>query len=61
MDENFPAKCFKSNNHATSGSEHISMQFVGFKIPDKSMVVHLFYGFTDASCRTSCVGIRHSQ
>ena len=80
MDEMFPAKCFKSNkmiNHAMSGSEptlHICVQFVGFKIPDKSTVVQSFYGFTDATCQcnitiisrirgilTSCVGIGHSQ
>ena len=80
MDESFPAKCFKSNkmiNHAKSESEpmlHISEQFVGFKIAEKSTVVHSFYGFTDAPCQcnrriigrilgilTSCVGIGHSQ
>ena len=49
------AKRFKSNkmvNHATSESEailHISEQFVGFEIPDKSTVDHLFHGFTDAT------------
>ena len=42
MDESFTAKRFKSNkmiNRVTLGSEatlHISEQFVGFKIPDKS-------------------------
>ena len=57
MDESFPAKRFKSNkmiNRATSGSEttlHISDQFVGFKIPDKSTVNHSFHGFTDATCQ----------
>ena len=55
MDESFPAKRFKSNkmiNCATSGSEptlHISEQFVGFKIPDKSTVDHSFHGFM-ATC-----------
>ena len=59
MDESFPAKCFKSNkmiNRATLGSEatlHISEQFVGFKIPDKSMVHHSFHGFTDATCQSN--------
>ena len=57
MDESFPAKCFKSNkmiNRATSGSQatlHICEQFVGFKIPDKSSVYHLFHGFTDSTCQ----------
>ena len=51
MDESFPTKRFKSNkmiNRATLGSEailHISEQFVGFKIPDKSTVDHSFHGF----------------
>ena len=57
MDESFPAKRFKYNkmiNRATSGSEptlHISDQFVGFKIPDKSTVNHSFQCFTDATCQ----------
>ena len=57
MDESFPAKRFKSKkmiNNATSGSEptlHISDQFVGFKIPDKSAVNHSFHGFTVATCQ----------
>ena len=57
MEENFDAKCFKSNkmiNHTTFGSEptlHISEQYVGFKIPDKSTVDHSFHGFTDATCQ----------
>ena len=51
MDESFPTKRFKSNkmiNRATLGSEailHISEQFVGFKIPDKSTVDHSFHSF----------------
>ena len=59
MDESFPAKCFKPYkmiNRATSGSEttfHISEQFVGFKILDKSTVDHSFHGFTDATCQCS--------
>ena len=57
MDESFSAKLFKSNkmiNSAMSGSEqtlHISEQFVGFKIPDKSTVAHSFHAFTDATCQ----------
>ena len=57
MDESFPAKCLKSKtiiNRATSRSEttlHISEQFVGFEIPDKPTVNHLFHGFTDATCQ----------
>ena len=57
MDESFPAKRFISNKMidcATSRSEttlHISEQFVGFEIPDKPMVNHSFYGFTDATCQ----------
>ena len=63
MDESFPAKRFKSNkmvNRATLGSEatlHISDQFVGFKIPDKSTIDHLFHGFTDATCQSNTVVI----
>ena len=55
MDESFPVKRFKSNkmmNHATSEPTlHISDQFVGFKIPDKSTVNQTFHGFTDATCQ----------
>ena len=59
MDESLPAKRFKSNkiiNRATSGFEatlHISEQFVGFKIPDKSTVDHSFHVFTDATCQSN--------
>ena len=59
MDESFTAKRFKSNkmiNRATLGSGatlHISEQFVGFKIPDKSTVDHSFHGFTDATCQSN--------
>ena len=50
MDESFPAKRFnKMINRATSRSEptlHIREQFEGFKVPDMSLVDHLFHGFT---------------
>ena len=57
MAESLPAKRLKSNemiNGATFRSEatlHISEQFVGFKIPDKSMIGNLVHGFTDATCQ----------
>ena len=59
MDESFPAKRFKSNkmiNRTTCGCEatlHISEQFVGFNIPDKSTVDHSLHGFTDATCQSN--------
>ena len=55
--ENFPAKRFKSKkmvNRTSSRSKsilHISEQFVGFKIPDKSTVDYSFHGFTDTGCQ----------
>ena len=65
MDESFPAKRLKSNkminDRATSGSEatlHINEQIVGFKVPDKSTVDHLFHGFTDATCQRNRTIIR---
>ena len=54
MDDSFPTKRFKMTNRITSGCEptlHISEQFVGFEIPDKSTVDHSFHGFTDATCQ----------
>ena len=55
-------KSFKSNkmiNRAMSGSEptlHISEQFVGFEIPDKSTVDHSFHGSATFQCNRTIIG-----
>ena len=52
MDESFTAKRFKSDKMiscATSISKrtlHISEQFVGFEVPDKSTINYSFHDFT---------------
>ena len=51
MDERFPANRFKSNKMINHATMHISEQFVGFKVQDKSLVDNLFHGFIDATCR----------
>ena len=55
MGESFPAKCFKYNKMINRAryepTLHISRQYVGFKILDKSTIDRSFHGFIDATCQ----------